>query len=88
MAPGSRASKLIFCVFPVKISAKQEMLLTNRELRLVAGVAVFIEYLSLWINLQRVGRNLRTKVAVREEKCVRFSTRFPYFHQFLRAWLT
>jgi hypothetical protein len=88
MAPGSRASELFFCVFLARIPAKQEMLPANRELRLVAGVAVFIEYLSLWINSQRVGRNLHTKAVVREEKRVRFSARFPYFRQFSRAWLT
>ena len=80
--------KLFFRVFLAKIPANWEMLPVNRELQLIAGVVLFIEVLSLRINLQQVGGNLCTKAAVREEKCVRFSARFPYFRQFLCAWLT
>ena len=82
------ASELFFCVFLAKIPAKREMLLANRELHLVARVAVFLKVSSLWINSQRFGRNLRTKGAVWEEKRVRFSARFRYFRQFSRTRLT
>ncbi len=51
----------------------------NRELRLAAGVAVFLTHPGLWIKSQRVGRNPCAKAVVREEKRVRFSARFPYF---------
>jgi hypothetical protein len=64
------------------------MLPGNRELCLVAGVAVFLRVLNLWFKLQRVGRNLCTTAAIREEKHVRFSAHFPYFRQFLRTQLT
>jgi hypothetical protein len=63
----------------VKIPAKQGKLQANRELRLVAGVAVFLTHPGSRINSQRAGRNSRAKAVVREEKRVRFSTRFPYF---------
>jgi hypothetical protein len=86
--PEVGASKLFFRVFLAKISVKREMLPVNRELHLVAGFAVFLEHPILRINSQRVGRNLHTKAAVREEKRVRFSARFPYFRKFLRARLT
>jgi hypothetical protein len=85
MAPGSRVSELFFRIFSTKIPAKWEMLPANRELRLVVGVAVFLKVLSLWINSQRIGRNLRPKAAVREEKRVGFSACFPYFRQLSRA---
>jgi hypothetical protein len=45
------ASDLFFCVFPTKISAKRGMLPANRELHVVAGVAVFLKVLNLRINL-------------------------------------
>ena len=51
--PEVGSSELFFYVFlEKKIPAKREMLLANRELRLVAGVAVFLKYLSLRINSQ------------------------------------
>jgi hypothetical protein len=87
MAPGSRVVRAVFRVFPARIPAKREMLPTNRELRLIAGVAVFLKVPSSQINSQQVGRNLRTKAVVWEEKRVRFSTRFPYFCQFSCARL-
>jgi hypothetical protein len=43
------AFELFFYVFPAKVPAKREMLLTNRELSLVAGVAVFLKVLNLQI---------------------------------------
>ena len=39
--------ELFFRVFPAKILAKRGMLPANRELRLVAGVAVFLMHLGL-----------------------------------------
>jgi hypothetical protein len=45
------ASELFFYVFPAKIPAKRDMLLANRELRLVARVVVFLKVLKLRINL-------------------------------------
>ena len=70
----------------LKFSAGVDSVDTNRELRLIAGVVVFLMHLGLRIKSQRVGRNPRAKAIVREEKCVRFSTRFPYFRLSLRAW--
>ena len=83
-----RSSELFFPNFPVKIPANREMLLANRELHLIAGVVFFLEGLSLWINSERVGRNLHAEATVQEEKRIRFSTHFPYFRQFLHLWLT
>uniref|UniRef100_A0A2N9H7B6 Uncharacterized protein n=1 Tax=Fagus sylvatica TaxID=28930 RepID=A0A2N9H7B6_FAGSY len=77
--PKVEVSELFFCVFPAKIPAKRGKLLENRELRLAAGVAVFLMHPSSWINSQQAGRNPRAKAVVREERHVRFSARFPYF---------
>ena len=79
-------SELFFHVFPAKIPAKRGMPPANRELRLVAGVAVFLTLPGLRIKSQQVGRNPRAKAVVWEEKRVRFSARFPYFRLCLRAW--
>jgi hypothetical protein len=43
-------SELFFCIFLAEISAKREMLLANRELRLVARVAIFLKVPDLWTN--------------------------------------
>jgi hypothetical protein len=43
-------SELFFCIFPAEISAKREMLPANRELRLVARVAIFLKVPDLWTN--------------------------------------
>ena len=72
-------SELFFRIFPVKIPAKRGKLPANRELHVVTGVAIFIMHLGSRINLHRAGKTLRTKAVVREEKRVRFSTRFSYF---------
>jgi hypothetical protein len=72
-------SELFFRIFPVKIPAKRGKLPANRELRLVAGVAVFLTHPGSWINLQRARRNSLAKAVVREEKRIRFLARFPYF---------
>jgi hypothetical protein len=44
-------SELFFYIFLAKIPAKQEMLPANRELHIVAGVALFCKVPNLWINL-------------------------------------
>uniref|UniRef100_A0A2N9J966 Uncharacterized protein n=1 Tax=Fagus sylvatica TaxID=28930 RepID=A0A2N9J966_FAGSY len=62
------SSELFFRVFPVKIPAKRGKSPANRELRLVAGVAVFLMHLGSRIKLQRAGRNPCAKAVVREEK--------------------
>jgi hypothetical protein len=72
-------SELFFRVFPAKIPAKWGKLPVNRELRLVAGVAVFLTHPGSWIKLQRVRRNPCAKAVVWEEKRIRFLARFPYF---------
>ena len=79
MTPGSRGVELFFRIFPVKIPAKRGKPPANRELHVIAGVSLFPTHLSSWIKLQRAERNLRAKAIVREEKRIRFSTRFPYF---------
>jgi hypothetical protein len=50
--PEVGVSKLFFRVFPTKIPAKRGMLPANRELRLVAGVAVFLMHPGSWIKSQ------------------------------------
>ena len=77
--PEVGVSELFFRVFSAKIPAKRGKPLVNRELRLIAGVAVFLTHLGSQIKSQRAGRNPRAKAVVREEKRVRFSARFPYF---------
>ena len=72
-------SELFFLVFPAKIPAKRGKPPLNREFHVVAGVAIFLTHLGLWINSQRAGKTLRAKAVVREEKCVRFSAHFSYF---------
>jgi hypothetical protein len=79
MAPRSWAFELFLCVFPAKIPAKREMLPANRELYVVAGVAVFLKVSNLWTNSYRVGKNLCAKAAIWGEKRVRFPVRFSYF---------
>jgi hypothetical protein len=71
--------ELFFRIFPAKIPAKRGIPPANRELRLAAGVAVFIMHPGSQINSLRVGKNPCAKAVVREEKRVRFSARFPYF---------
>ena len=62
--------------FPVKIPVKRGMLPANREFYVVAGVVIFPTHPGLRVNLQRVGKTLRVKAAVREEKHVSFPERF------------
>ncbi len=68
--------ELFLCIFPVKISAKRGKPPANRELHVVAGVSLFPTHPGLRINLQRVGKTLRAKAVVREEKRVKSSARF------------
>jgi hypothetical protein len=68
--------ELFLRVFPVKIPVKRGMLPENRELHVVAGVVIFPMHPGSRVNLQRVGKTLRAKAAVWEEKCVLFPARF------------
>ena len=68
--------ELFLCIFPVKIPAKRGKPPTNRELQVVAGVALFPMHPGSRINLQRDGKTLRAKAVVREEICVNSSARF------------
>ena len=84
--PEVGVSELFFRFFLAKIPAKRGKLPANQELHLVAGVAVFLTHLGSWIKSQRVRRNPCAKAVIREEKRIRFSTRFPYFSSaFARA---
>ena len=76
MAPGSRGTGAVFCVFPVKIPAKREMFLVNREFHIVAGAVIFPTHPGLKINLLRVGKTLRAKAAVWGEKRILLPARF------------
>jgi hypothetical protein len=86
--PEVGVSELFFYVFQAKILARPKMLLTNRELHVVVGVALFLKVLDFRINLQRVEKTQCAKRVPREEKCARFLTLFSYFRQFSRTQLT
>ena len=68
--PEVGVSELFLCTFPMKIPVKRGMLSANREFHVVARVVIFPTHPSSKINLLRVGKTLRTKAAVREEKRV------------------
>ena len=74
--PEVEVPELFLCVFPAKIPVKRGMLPTKRELHVVARVVIFPTHRGSRVNLQRVGKNLHAKAAVREEKHVSFPARF------------
>ena len=88
MAQGSRVFEQFFCVFQVKILAKLEMLLANRELHVAAEVALFLKVPNFQINSQQVEKTLCVKMVPWEEKPIGFPARFPYFRRFSCAQLT
>jgi hypothetical protein len=77
--PEVGSSDLFFRVFPVNIPAKRGKPPANRELHVVAGVAIFPTHLGLRVNLQRVGKTLRAKAVVREKNAPNFRFIFPHF---------
>ena len=60
----------------VMVPGSRGALTANRELHVVAGVVIFPTHLGSWVNSQRVGKTLRAKAAVWEEKHVSFPARF------------
>ena len=68
--------ELFLCVFPTKIPVKRGMFSANREFHVIAGVVIFPTHPGSRINLLRVGKTLRAKATVREEKRVLLPARF------------
>ena len=68
--------ELFSCVFLAKIPVKRGMLPANREFHVVVGVVIFPTHPGLQINLLRVGKTLRAKAAVWEEKRILLPARF------------
>ena len=68
--------ELFSCVFPTKIPVKRGMFSANREFHVVAGVVIFPMNPGSRIKLLRVGKTLRAKTVVREEKRILLPTRF------------
>jgi hypothetical protein len=63
----------------VKIPAKRGMPPANREFHIVAGVVIFPTHPGPRVNLQRVGKTLRAKAAVREKNVQNLWLIFPRF---------
>jgi hypothetical protein len=71
--------ELFLCVFPVKIPVKRGKPPANRELHVIAGVAIFPTHLGPRVNLQQVGKTLRAKAVVREKNAPNLRLIFPCF---------
>ena len=71
--------ELFSCVFPAKIPVKRGIPPGNRELHVIAGVVIFPTYPGLRVNLQRVGKTLRAKTAVRKKNASNLRLIFPCF---------
>jgi hypothetical protein len=79
MTPGSRGVRAIFACFSTKILVKRGKPPVNRELHVVAGVAIFPTHLGPRVNLQRVRKTLRAKAVVREKNAPNLRSIFPHF---------
>ena len=71
--------ELFLCVFPAKIPVKRGKPPANRELHVVAGVVIFPTHPGSRVNLQRVGKALHAKAAVREKNVSNLRLIFPCF---------
>jgi hypothetical protein len=71
--------ELFLCVFPVKIPVERGKPPANRELHVVAGVVIFSTHPGPRVNLQRVGKTLRAKAAVRGKNAQNLRLIFPCF---------
>jgi hypothetical protein len=71
--------ELFLCIFPAKIPAKRGKPPVNQELHVVAGVIIFPTHLASRVNLQRVGKTLCAKAAVREKNESNLRLTFPCF---------
>ena len=70
MAPGSRGVGVVFVHFSDEDSGQ------TGDVLVVAGVVIFPRHPGSKINLLRVGKTLRAKAAVREEKRILLPARF------------
>jgi hypothetical protein len=71
--------ELFLCIFPAKIPVKRGKPPANQELHAVAGVVIFPTHPGSQVNLQRVGKTLRAKAAVREKNASNLLLIFPCF---------
>ena len=79
MAPGSWGAEAVFACFSGEDSGQTGKLPANWELYVVAGVVKFPTHLGPRGNLQRVGKTLRVKAAVREKNARNLWLIFPCF---------